>query len=43
MSLGVPIERVREWARSTRGGRQLQLLDTAEHPAPIVKALDGVA
>lgn len=49
----MPIERVREWARSTRGGRQLQLLDTAEpgcvrwglceHPAPIVKALDGVA
>lgn len=26
----MPIERVREWARSDRGGRQLRLLDTAE-------------
>lgn len=26
----MPIERVREWARTGRGGRQLQLLDTAE-------------
>jgi 3'-phosphoadenosine 5'-phosphosulfate sulfotransferase (PAPS reductase)/FAD synthetase len=26
----VPIERVREWARTDRGGRQMPLLDTAE-------------